>query len=459
MYDYDSHIVKILLIQNMLYVPSIGGANTTTRLLMRGLAESGHQCQMVVSATGAHGPATREEFLEALSIRNLNLTSSSTRADVFRDGRVEIHAVHDVSQLRTYAVEWVREFDPTWTIVPSLDPGQVLLEAAVEGGKGRVVSLVLNPWELPFGPDSARASSIGMKLMQRINGVITISEYLRAYIRQWGGLDSTVIYFPVFGSEPFPLLGSFHNEFVTLINPSGNKGIAIFLALAEKFPEIKFAGVPTWATTTADLDALASLSNVTLLDPVDNIDEIFARTRILLVPSLCPEAFGNVVVEAMLRGIPVLASDDGGLREAKLGIDYLLPIRPSPGFTDDFDDRNCPIPIIPEQDTGPWEDALRAVLTDGLLYERLSTQSRAAAREFVARIKQTPWDQFLINLESQSSDPDSQTNSLSDQDKLQPKEALQRLREITPEKRALLALGVLQLKRKVKGSPEGPTER
>jgi glycosyltransferase involved in cell wall biosynthesis len=431
----------------MLYVPSVGGANTTTRLLMRGLAQNKHECRMVVTTSGGHGPATRGEFLEALAVRGLSLISSSARADVFRDGGVEIHAVHDLSQLRAYVIEQIRKFAPTWTIVPSLDPGQVLLEAAVEESEGRVVYLALNPWELPFGPCSASATAIGMKLMRRTAGIITISEYFRDYIRQWGGFDSCVMHFPVYGSEPFPLLGSFDNEFVTMINPSANKGIAIFLKLAEKFPAVKFAGVPTWATTAMDQTALERLANVTLLDPVENIDEIFARTRVLLVPSICSEAFGNIVGEAMLRGIPVLASDNGGLREAKLGVDYVLPVRASPGFTDDFDDRNCPIPIVPEQDTGPWEDALGEVLKDRSLYERLSTQSREAAREFVARIEKTPWDQFLLTLTSQSRLPERAVDSPAAKNNLEPGSLL-KLDELTPEKRALLVLGVLRLKGK-----------
>ena len=91
-------------------------------------------------------------------------------------------------------------------------------------------------------------------------------------------------------------------------------------------PAIPFAAVPTWGTKSKDRAALAQLSNVKLLDPSPNIDDIFARTKVLLVPSLWGEAFGQIVVEAMLRGIPVLASNAGGLPEAKLGIDYVLPV-------------------------------------------------------------------------------------------------------------------------------------
>ena len=89
---------------------------------------------------------------------------------------------------------------------------------------------------------------------------------------------------------PYPDLGRFENEFVTLVNPCAVKGISIFLALADRMPEVQFAGVPTWGTTQTDRAALASRSNITLLDPVDNVDDILRRTRVLLVPSLWAEA-------------------------------------------------------------------------------------------------------------------------------------------------------------------------
>lgn len=44
-------------------------------------------------------------------------------------------------------------------------------------------------------------------------------------------------------------------------------------------------------------------------------DELFDQTDVLVVPSLWNEPFGMVCLEAMARGIPIVASDRGGLKE------------------------------------------------------------------------------------------------------------------------------------------------
>jgi glycosyltransferase involved in cell wall biosynthesis len=98
---------------------------------------------------------------------------------------------------------------------------------------------------------------------------------------------------------------------------------------------------------------------------------------VLLVPSLWEDPFPRVVNEAMLRGIPVLASDRGGIPEAKHGVPYVLPVTPYASAAD-YDDPP------PPQDVAPWLAALTRLLNDPAHFVAISEASRAAARAFVA---------------------------------------------------------------------------
>src|SRR5205085_11509214 len=133
-------------------------------------------------------------------------------------------------------------------------------------------------------------------------------------------------------------------------------------------------------------------------NPVDDIDEVFAQSRILLMPSLWSEAFGLTAIEAMLRGIPTLASNVGGLPEAKLGVDYVLPVRPIESYRQEFDSRRLPVPIVPEQDVACWLDARQSLVSDRSHYERLSTESRQAAIAHVSGLCVSSVEEFLENL-------------------------------------------------------------
>lgn len=60
--------------------------------------------------------------------------------------------------------------------------------------------------------------------------------------------------------------------------------------------------------------------------PSERMDkEVWARTRCLVAPSLWPEPFGLVAVEAALRAIPALTTDLAGLREANVVADHVVP--------------------------------------------------------------------------------------------------------------------------------------
>ena len=443
--------MKILLAQNMLYVPALGGANKANRCLLEGLAERKHSCRALVPSTGSHGPGTRSQFLHELVTRGIGVSFSATGVDVFNLKRVEVHAVTDSHRLHTHLVRQIREFEPAWTLVTSQDPGQVLLAAALEANPRRVVYVVHATWDLPFGPWTVFSNPSITEKLRHAAGIITVSNYVREYIRRWSGLESVVIPFPVYGLGPFPRFGNFDEGFVGMVNPCAVKGISVFLKVAQALPDFQFAAVPTWGTTSSDRDALERLPNVQLLKPVDNIDEFFARTRVLLVPSLWDEAFGVIVVEAMLRGIPVLASNVGGVPEAKLGIDYVLPVRPISGYEERLDDKNNPVPIVPEQDFGPWLEVLRGLLSDRNRYARLSVDSRDAALAYISTLGCTPFEKFL---ESLAPEDEAERGGITPQKEEQNAgmDELNRLVDgLSPERRALLA----QRLREKRTSPRG----
>ncbi len=125
---------------------------------------------------------------------------------------------------------------------------------------------------------------------------------------------------------------------------------------------------------------------MTLLGRVDNIDDILRQTRVLMAPSVWAEARARVVLEAMSRGVPVMASDIGGLPEAKMGVDYLLPVNPVTHYQPSLDSRMVPKALVPPQDIEPWRKALAALVSDRALYEENSRQSRAAATDYLEHL-------------------------------------------------------------------------
>lgn len=374
--------MKILLAQSMSYF-GLGGASKATRGLVEGLAQRGHAC-VVVSLEG------RRE----LAAQGFKLRGAKCGAELERDG-VKVFAARSAPEQASLLKECIRAFDADWTLVN--EHGVLLLATALdEQDPARTVVVAQSIiTHLPTEADAGLEDSI-RSLLGRAAGIITVSEYMRDYIRRWSGLDSTVLHFPSYGSGPFTRFNNFDSGYVTMVNPCGYKGVSIFLSLARGLPGVRFAAVPLWGTSEEDRAALERLPNVTLLKPSPDLDDIFELTKVLLVPSVWGEAYGQVVVDAMLRGIPVLASDVGGLPEAKLGVDYVLPVNMIERY--ELDDEMRVQPVIPEQDVRPWAETLSRLLTDRALYERLSLASREAALSFVGGLGPLPFERYLEGL-------------------------------------------------------------
>ena len=112
-------------------------------------------------------------------------------------------------------------------------------------------------------------------------------------------------------------------RYVTFINPSPEKGVTLFLRIAElaakTLPEAKFLVVESrgkleTAEERTGLD-VARYGNVTRVGLQRDMGTVFGATKILLVPSLWHDSGPRVSVEALSLGIPAVVSNRGGLPE------------------------------------------------------------------------------------------------------------------------------------------------
>jgi glycosyltransferase involved in cell wall biosynthesis len=374
--------MKILLAESMSYF-GLGGASKVDRELIQGLAKRGHACAVVsvedpqeITSRGFKPGRTNGVFV--LELDGIKIFASENAPDQWRP-----------------MLECFQTFDPDWTLVSEF--GVLLLATALEEREpSRVVPLVQSTiTHLPTESSGVVEEHV-RSLLRKTGGIISVSNYMRDYVKRWSGLDSTVIYVASYGPGPFTHFHNFDTGYVTMINPCVYKGISIFLPLARSLPEVKFGAVPFWGTTEQDRAALLELPNVTLLDPVVDLDDLFKQTKVLLVPSLWGEALPQVVGDAMLRGIPVIASDAGGLPETKLGVDYVVPVNMIERYV--LDSENQVQPVVPEQDITPWTETLSRLLADRALYERVSLESREAALRFVSSLGPHHFEQYLEGL-------------------------------------------------------------
>jgi hypothetical protein len=131
----------------------------------------------------------------------------------------------------------------------------------------------------------------------------------------WAPVPSVVVRPPV-NPEAFEVRGpAFEREYITLVNPNQAKGGQQFYEIAERRRQLRFLAVEgAYGHQIRPKRGVHSHVEWQPQTP-DMLADVYARTRVLLVPSDY-ESFGLAAAEAAASGAVVIASDTLGLREA-----------------------------------------------------------------------------------------------------------------------------------------------
>lgn len=150
-----------------------------------------------------------------------------------------------------------------------------------------------------------------------MQGIVANSSFTAAGFARRYGIAAAVVP-PIIRADRYRTPSS--GRAVTFVNPVPEKGVDLVFALAARCPEIPFVLVKAWPLTVRDLLKLkariSGMPNVSLRERVSDMRTVYRETRILLMPSRCDETWGRCASEAQVSGIPVIATDRGGLPEA-----------------------------------------------------------------------------------------------------------------------------------------------
>lgn len=299
--------LRILFATSHPHLPQIaGGLQSSTEATILRLVARGHDARLLAGLTGDGLLGLRHRL-------RLKLSSRCVMSD-----RVRGHVTYRAWQPGTDAVAATvtRDFRPQAVVAQG--GGVVALIHAFDrqGVPGLIHFRNVEADGLGGRPDSLPPDT----------AFISNSDFTRGRMKAAFGIDSTVIC-PVVDAARYrtPTRGAA----VLFVNPHPSKGVDIALAMAEACPDIPFVFLEAWTLHGPEHDAMraraAALPNLRYLPRTEDMRTVYAQAALLIAPSRWEEAFGRVVAEAHVSGIPALATDIGGLPEAVGPGGLLLP--------------------------------------------------------------------------------------------------------------------------------------
>lgn len=289
------NFVHILLATGQLFTPQMmGGLQESGNALAQQLKERGHSVSLLASLSDKGFIGLRGRLIMKL----FNQRAAKDNVLGYPIWR---------AWFPWESLEWlVKRIKPDVIIVLARQPVRIAQAANKLG-----IPVVMMLQDVEFNDHGGSFAELG-NVKSVANSQFTADRYEQAF-----GIKPVVVH-PIIYEDKYKTESTREN--VTFINPHKLKGLDIALAVAKALPEIPFSFIETWPLTDEERKllkiSLEQLPNVQFFLPVANMQNVYKKCRILIVPSRWEEAYGRVASEAQFSGIPVVASNRGGLPEA-----------------------------------------------------------------------------------------------------------------------------------------------
>jgi len=313
-----------------------GGMESYVQWLRQGLADAGDDVRLLVSGAGAHEDAAPDyvawssDRLAAkafLQIAN-PMALTSGRAAV-RGFRPDVALVGVFANYLSPTILWALGDTPTVLSISDYKPvcpvsRKLLPDGTICRRRAGRVCLSEGCVSLPHWLRDRPRYAFLDRAVRRTSGVIACSRWMREVLAG-NGIESVDLTLPVPPPSPdFRRMPASQPLFVFVGRLSVEKGgdvlLRAFARVAEEVPgaRLRFVGPgplrDAWRSLAMALGLGEAVAFTGRLEP-EGVEEELARAWALVAPSTWAEPLGLVAPEAMVRGVPVIASATGGFSE------------------------------------------------------------------------------------------------------------------------------------------------
>jgi hypothetical protein len=174
------------------------------------------------------------------------------------------------------------------------------------------------------GPGTSPSAYAGIDLF-------TVSPMMQRKCKKFLRRDAMLLYNRV---EPETVVATDGpRDRIGMVNICGDKGAVVFLTVAANLREQSFVATGGWKGLAEKYATMTTnLANVEIVPPTDDMRTFYRQLRMLLVPSLCIDAFPRVAIEAQMNGIPVVCTDRCGVKQVVSSL--IVKTAPKPAALD-----------------------------------------------------------------------------------------------------------------------------